>query len=623
VKEILDTFEDGRVEFLTQIFDRTVDLHRLDKTLDRLSSRERDALRKALGSLYTFDPLNPTGHYILDLTNNRNDVKVLDRLILISNEEGAYRSSMQLADTSQTGAYDCFRNELLNAKQLKKKLVFGVPERGMLEFDFTSCYLRGKCRNSIDGTRYLPSQYQLKSICGALPRAPEPGERRSFHNLRLLLKPYLFTVVQAEQVLQMLGQHPSIQTEALIVLFGKIVDLRHMHGLFVEMDAKQRGDLFSRLGMLNVWSTLTPAGPYEFHLKDLDQHRSAQLILQLNRSEEGSTNMLFNGRKVDPRAWGQDVPTNGTFSLLHAPDGSAWDERMHLCCQTLVGDEMCRPLIRESFNTGDADRDAAKLLAKVATWAKVQQGKAKIVDRLMQGTVGSLLKTEAGYKNRKQILANAESKAHKAKREFKDEDEAATYIQACSRGHIDRGWKQKLGRAALSIQKTFRGHRVREQQKELQQRAAAATRIQAHWRGRSQRAIMQLIDPETLGECAAALDDVTLFAQIPQLTKRRLLSKLQRKHFAVGADLVLQSSRGDAFFIIEEGVVTVWVNNHQVHRMGTMATFGEMALMDSDYSTPATIRAETSVVALRLGRDYFFQTMSSFEEDAALEERPA
>eukprot|EP01048_Picozoa_sp_COSAG05_P021373 COSAG05_NODE_3912_length_1776_cov_155.137150_3_plen_64_part_00 len=38
--------------------------------------------------------------------------KLLEKLVEISNEEGAHRSSVQLPDTSQTGSYDCFRNEV-------------------------------------------------------------------------------------------------------------------------------------------------------------------------------------------------------------------------------------------------------------------------------------------------------------------------------------------------------------------------------------------------------------------------------------------------------------------------------------------------------------------------------
>ena len=61
--------------------------------------------------------------------------------------------------------------------------------------------------------------------------------------------------------------------------------------------------------------------------------------------------------------------------------------------------------------------------------------------------------------------------------------------------------------------------------------AAAATRIQKTWRGRRARSQIQLIDPASLGHAKKAIDDVALFAQIPQLTKQRLLTKLRRKRY--------------------------------------------------------------------------------------------
>eukprot|EP01043_Picozoa_sp_COSAG02_P073275 COSAG02_NODE_14173_length_1301_cov_0.594842_2_plen_49_part_01 len=49
--------------------------------------------------------------------------------------------------------------------------------------------------------------------------------------------------------------------------------------------------------------------------------------------------------------------------------------------------------------------------------------------------MGSLLKTDAGQKNKDQVIDDGRLKI--PPRVFKDEDEAATYIQACHRGHID------------------------------------------------------------------------------------------------------------------------------------------------------------------------------------------
>ena len=46
-------------------------------------------------------------------------------------------------NTSQTGAWDAFRNETHNTRKLKKKFVFGIPNDGVVDFDFVSCFLHG------------------------------------------------------------------------------------------------------------------------------------------------------------------------------------------------------------------------------------------------------------------------------------------------------------------------------------------------------------------------------------------------------------------------------------------------------------------------------------------------
>jgi hypothetical protein len=41
-------------------------------------------------------------------------------------------------------------------------------------------------------------------------QAPNPEEFKSFHNLRLLIKPYLFTVKQAKAILEVLGTYAAL-----------------------------------------------------------------------------------------------------------------------------------------------------------------------------------------------------------------------------------------------------------------------------------------------------------------------------------------------------------------------------------------------------------------------------
>ena len=73
-----------------------------------------------------------------------------------------------------------------------------LPADGVLEFDFVSCFLMGRCRRAFNPSRYLPSNFQMKQLLALAPAAPAAGERNSktFRELRALVRPYLLTVEQ-------------------------------------------------------------------------------------------------------------------------------------------------------------------------------------------------------------------------------------------------------------------------------------------------------------------------------------------------------------------------------------------------------------------------------------------
>jgi len=664
VKDIVGLFDDDQEQtaVIGRLFERTVDVHKLDRTLDDLTEKERGKLKASLGSLYFFDPHNPTGHYRLDLSNKetrKQDAKLLDKLILISNEEGSMRSSMQLGNTSQTGNWDCFRNETLDGASLlaknntKKKwdqLIANVrdvddakctlPTSGILEFDFVSGFLRGQNRNTVVSAPYLPSEYQLKVLITQLPRAPEPTEVKSFHNLRLLIKPYLFTVKQAQTILRDLGRYPSIQVEALIVLWGRITDLCNLHAVFAELSPEQRSAVFKRLGILNVWSPLFPVGDYEMDLSHYDNRRVAEMLFEMDQQFESGiqAGMTLRGRKTEATSCLQppgspregdglthslaDHAKKGTLRLTNTPAASHWDKRKKYCLRSLTGDEMRRPLVAEAFNTGEADANARKLVEKMAVWKKVKDAKGGMLNRLMGGTVASMMtdggqqdggnvKVAEAHARKRQAEIEAKQKA-KVKREFEDEDEAAAYIQSCYRGHLSRGWKAKLGRAATTIQKNYRGHKIRS----IQMKSFWATRIQAVFRGRRVRSNIKNLSQEQLASAQMALDNVALFEQIPSITKARLVHAFKISHWKLSEKVVVQDVYSDGFYVVAEGALSVVVNGNPVHRLSTWGTFGEMALVDTDYVNRATVVVESQTARLlRLDRAAFFEVMESFEED--------
>merc|ERR1719265_714794 len=95
----------NRVGVLINVFSRIADRTHFDQIESKLSDEELAEVRDSLGILYTFDPGNPTGHYVLDLSK-KVERMLCSRLMEINNDEKVLRKSAGLADTSQNGTRD-------------------------------------------------------------------------------------------------------------------------------------------------------------------------------------------------------------------------------------------------------------------------------------------------------------------------------------------------------------------------------------------------------------------------------------------------------------------------------------------------------------------------------------
>ena len=131
----------NRIEVACALLPRVVDtVNIVTQAFDVLTNGELAVMEKNMGILFHFNPVNPTGHYHLQLAN-RWDRIVAFRLAQISEEQGTLRKQQQLLDTSQKGDWDNFRNETLNSQPHDfevEVLSAGGMEAGILEFDFVS-----------------------------------------------------------------------------------------------------------------------------------------------------------------------------------------------------------------------------------------------------------------------------------------------------------------------------------------------------------------------------------------------------------------------------------------------------------------------------------------------------
>lgn len=88
VRDILDKFDDSghRVQLMTSMFTRVVDLTNASVFLNTMTDYERAEVARALGPLFYFHPAYPAGHFVLDLSR-RFDFVLAKKLQESGNKE--------------------------------------------------------------------------------------------------------------------------------------------------------------------------------------------------------------------------------------------------------------------------------------------------------------------------------------------------------------------------------------------------------------------------------------------------------------------------------------------------------------------------------------------------------
>jgi MFS family permease len=95
-----------------------------------------------------------------------------------------------------------------------------------------------------------------------------------------------------------------------------------------------------------------------------------------------------------------------------------------------------------------------------------------------------------------------------------------------------------------------------------------------------------------------------IFAPLPEHVREQLAARLQPLPFKAGDVVIRQGDRGDGFYLVASGEVSVEVDGRRVGTLGPGASFGEIALL-RDVPRTATIRAVDDTLALQLDRESF------------------
>lgn len=120
-------------------------------------------------------------------------------------------------------------------------------------------------------------------------------------------------------------------------------------------------------------------------------------------------------------------------------------------------------------------------------------------------------------------------------------------------------------------------------------------------------------------EGQANLAEVPLFSRLPAAEREAVATAGERLSFPPGATLVAQGAQGDRFYAVLEGRVGVHVEaesglSRQVATLGAGDCFGEAALLGEGRRL-ATVKAETAVTVLALGRQAFTRLQGQLQAD--------
>ena len=112
---------------------------------------------------------------------------------------------------------------------------------------------------------------------------------------------------------------------------------------------------------------------------------------------------------------------------------------------------------------------------------------------------------------------------------------------------------------------------------------------------------------------AVLLRSLPLFAPLPPATVEYLAGRAERRRVAAGETIVRQGERGDAFYVVAEGVVEVSSDSAAPRELAAGDFFGEIALLRSVPRT-ATVVAKTDAELLELAGADFVDAVTGHAE---------
>jgi voltage-gated potassium channel len=118
------------------------------------------------------------------------------------------------------------------------------------------------------------------------------------------------------------------------------------------------------------------------------------------------------------------------------------------------------------------------------------------------------------------------------------------------------------------------------------------------------------------GDRAEALRRISLFAELDPGELEQVAEATKELDVPAGQVLVQPGTKGTGMFFIAEGTAVVETKRNHVE-LGPGEFFGELALMSSDATRTARVRAQTPLRCLALDRAGFRELVAAHPEVAA------
>ncbi|KDO32962.1 hypothetical protein SPRG_02654 [Saprolegnia parasitica CBS 223.65] len=321
-----------------------------------LNVRERYHLRSRMGSSYFPIMGLPTAKYELDLSCPQDRQAVLKLAEIAQAEKQFSKTRSCRGDTSQHGNWENFRNELLDGKPVVLTSAFfqNLPAKGKLEFDYISTSRPKRGTKPMSTRRFQQLVLQIgreSSIELQRPKVPLLTARQRWGLVRNAvrhrkMKAWLHRVTevfhirhvtvesvrdklfqietavgdrwlsvnQAHEIIDCMPTLHHGKTEAIRVLFARIIDLENFATILDALSLPEQKEVARSLGWLNIMNPKFPDRYYELDLAVRDERELAKIYVALAVTEPGENwvNETFAWQRGEPPIPGWQLPISWT-----------------------------------------------------------------------------------------------------------------------------------------------------------------------------------------------------------------------------------------------------------------------------------------------------------------------